>query len=143
VLLRTLSVFSFMGFHSRRHPFSALENAHELVPRQGIGRFFPEWFKNQPWNLVPIPELVRGGRTYSSKAVHLAVHGRSRQLSLAWYERFWYGTPKWFMNLNINLGLRASSTFSKIGDPPENVAIFIEEDGTTTTVDVSTGKVVE
>jgi RHS repeat-associated protein len=82
-----------------------------LQQDQGLGRWFPEWFKNQPWNLVIIDEGVVHGGKYSSKIIHLAIHGKSRRLTLNWVERAIYGTPGWVQWAALNFTLRATTVF--------------------------------
>jgi RHS repeat-associated protein len=84
-----------------------------LQQNQGLGRWFPEWFKNQPWNLVVIDERVIQGQRYSSKILHMAVHGRSRQLTLEWYERLLLGTPDWAQWAALDFTLHATTVFEE------------------------------
>lgn len=52
---------------------------HWLIQRGGFwGKHLPDWIKNQPWNLMPMPQ-----------ARHIRVHGWGG------LRRFWYGTPHW------------------------------------------------
>lgn len=46
------------------------------------GRNVPEWLKNQPWNLMGMP----------NQEFHQALHGLG-EMNFA--ERLWYGTPNW------------------------------------------------
>jgi hypothetical protein len=52
-----------------------------LQQNQGIGRYFSEIIVNQPWNLVPIESGVVNGAKYSSKTIHVAIHGKSKKLT--------------------------------------------------------------
>lgn len=97
-----------------RELFKNQEVHHAILNQnQGIGKWFPEWFKNQPWNFVAVPELVRIGVKHTSKTVHLAIHGISRRLKLEWYERAWYGTPDWVKEVSLYFGLRAETVFEE------------------------------
>ena len=55
---------------------------HWLIPRGGWGSHVPDVIKNQPWNLMPMP----------NQKFHNAVHGWGPDAFNA-AERFWYGTP--------------------------------------------------
>jgi len=97
-----------------RESFKNQEVHHAILNQnQGIGKWFPEWFKNQPWNLRAVPEVVKDGVRYSSKDVHLAIHGKSRKLTLNWIERAWYGTPIWIGEVGAYFGLRAETVFEE------------------------------
>ncbi len=59
---------------------------HWAIPQKGWGEAVPDWIKNQPWNIKPMP----------SAEVHGLVHGPYRKqprYNLA--QRLWYGTPRW------------------------------------------------
>ena len=60
---------------------------HAIFPNNGWGKNLPDWFKNQPFNIKPMP----------SHEIHGRIHGRYKgapQFNLA--QRFWLGTPDWF-----------------------------------------------
>ena len=62
---------------------------HWLIWRNGwVGRHFPNWLKNQPWNLMSI-----------DGDLHIAIHH-----SMNIPQRLWYGTPTWFKAVVSNLG---------------------------------------
>jgi len=64
---------------------------HWLLNRnQGIGKYFSNQIKNQPWNLMNMP----------SKSFHQAVHGVGPN-SFTTFGRFWFGTPTWFKATGI------------------------------------------
>jgi RHS repeat-associated protein len=84
-----------------------------LQQNQGIGVWFPDWFKNQPWNLVVIDSGVVHGARYSSRTIHLAVHGTSKELTLSWIERAAYGTPDWAQWAALNFSMRATTLFEQ------------------------------
>jgi len=68
---------------------------------------FPNWLKNQPWNLIGTP----------SRVFHQALHGVGpRQMTAL--ERVWYGTPSWFKALLPSLAGRGVQTVtpSSTGD---------------------------
>lgn len=59
---------------------------HWAIPQNGRGKNVPDWIKNQPWNIKPMP----------SPEVHLRIHGASGgkpRYNPA--QRYWYGTPAW------------------------------------------------
>jgi RHS repeat-associated protein len=56
---------------------------HWAIPQNTWGSNVPEWFKNQPWNLMPTPNDL----------FHDALHGVGEN-SFNFAERLWYGTPK-------------------------------------------------
>lgn len=45
------------------------------------GRFVPTWFKNQPWNLIPVPD-----------AIHTILHKKGLY---PFIYKMYYGTPQW------------------------------------------------
>ena len=93
---------------------SGTEVHHWLLHQnEGLGRWFPEWFKNQPWNLVVVDGGVVNGTRYSSKTIHLAIHGTSRRLTLEWYERALYGTPEWAQWAALDFSMHASTVFEQ------------------------------
>jgi hypothetical protein len=66
------------------------EGHHWAVPQNEWGKSFPEWFKNQPWNIKPMPEGPAGAE----------MHGRIRhqykgKRRFNVVERYVYGTPTW------------------------------------------------
>ena len=55
---------------------------HWLFERnRGIGKHIPAWIKNQPWNVMQLPE-----------ATHIALDSKE---GLSWFAKMWYGTPAW------------------------------------------------
>jgi RHS repeat-associated protein len=58
---------------------------HWCIPRNGWGESVPNWLKNQPWNVMAMPDA----------AFHDALHGIG---PLGWTlpERLWHGSPLWF-----------------------------------------------
>ena len=65
---------------------SGIEAHHWMIPVGGGGRFFPNWLKNQPWNLVPVPKVVH----------RVGIHGKGRHGGVLNFQEFWAGTPTWF-----------------------------------------------
>lgn len=59
---------------------------HWAIPQSGWGKNVPEWFKNQPWNIKPMPSPEVHGRITGS------YKGKPQFNAL---ERYWYGTPAW------------------------------------------------
>ncbi|GGG59629.1 LamG-like jellyroll fold domain-containing protein [Hymenobacter glacieicola] len=62
---------------------------HWLLHRnQGIGKYAPNWLKNQPWNLMNMPNQL----------FHDALHGVGpNPMNLA--EQLYHGTPRWFKSV--------------------------------------------
>jgi len=60
--------------------------------------------KLKPWNLNPL--MAREEMT--SHQIHIAVHGHGLNPYNA-LGRWWYGTPDWAKNLQINIGGKAAS----------------------------------
>jgi hypothetical protein len=58
---------------------------HWAIPQGEWGRYIPDTIKNQPWNLMNMPD----------RAFHNALHGIGRT-PFSFAERLWYGTPAWF-----------------------------------------------
>lgn len=60
---------------------------HWAIPQnEGVGKYVPDFIKNQPWNIKPMP----------SPKVHGRIHGPyagKPQFNPA--QRYWYGTPAW------------------------------------------------
>lgn len=83
------------------------EAHHWAISQQTIKKYGWHSWANQPWNLKPIPGLG----PYSSKTVHLAVHGRSAQVHFNFARRVWYGTPEWFKAGTISGVGRIPGTF--------------------------------
>jgi RHS repeat-associated protein len=52
---------------------------------EGLGKYVPDWIKNQPWNLMTLPD----------QATHIAIHGKGAQ-AMNIGEQLWFGTPQWF-----------------------------------------------
>jgi len=60
---------------------------HALLERnQGIGKYLPDWFKNQPFNLKPMP---------SAQIHDRMTHAAWGQPQLNFFQRWHYGTPDW------------------------------------------------
>ncbi len=58
---------------------------HWLISQRGrIGKYVPEWIKNQPWNLMPM----------RSPKFHYQVHGWGPD-AFNILGRLWYSTPQW------------------------------------------------
>jgi hypothetical protein len=67
---------------------------HWMLQRnQGLGKYFPNSVKNQPWNLMPMP----------SRAFHQSLHGNG---TMNLVERVWHGTPTWFKSATVSGGGR-------------------------------------
>ena len=75
---------------------------HWAIPRNGWGKDVPDWFKNQPWNLMPM----------ESAELHQAIHGWGE---LGEFGRFWSGTPDWFKALLISEYGRIGNDFRSGG----------------------------
>jgi hypothetical protein len=60
---------------------------HAIFERnQGIGQFLPDWFKNQPFNLKPMP----------SAQIHDRIdHAAWKLPQLNLFQQWHYGTPDW------------------------------------------------
>ncbi|WP_340646007.1 hypothetical protein [Phenylobacterium sp.] len=60
---------------------------HWAIPQnEGWGKAVPDFIKNQPWNIKPMP----------SPQVHGRIHGRyGGQPQFKPAQRYWYGTPAW------------------------------------------------
>jgi hypothetical protein len=110
-----------VGSHTWSATRSWFGRSRALVPNTPVhhafikqsNQWFPEWFKNQPWNLVAIENMTIRGTEYSSQTVHLAIHGTSKQLSLYWYEKLVLGIPGWSQQATLNFSLRSVTLFEK------------------------------
>jgi hypothetical protein len=76
--------------------FKGQEFHHWGIPQGGWGRDVPEWFKNQPWNLMPMP----------NQEFHQALHGLGE---MDFGERLWYGTPDWLRAGAFSVGGREAN----------------------------------
>ncbi len=59
---------------------------HWGIPNKEWGKVVPDWIKNQPWNIKPMP----------SAEVHGLIHGpykKQPRFNLA--QQLWHGTPRW------------------------------------------------
>jgi hypothetical protein len=59
---------------------------HWAIPQGGWGKTVPDWIKNQPWNIKPMPDAVTHWR------IDHRVGSLPRFNPL---ERYWHGTPTW------------------------------------------------
>jgi hypothetical protein len=63
---------------------------HWAIPQNGWGKGVPEWVKNQPWNIKPMPEGPAGAE------MHGRMTGRYKgKPKFNAVERYIYGTPAW------------------------------------------------
>ena len=87
---------------------------HHWLIRQGswFGSKVPEVVKNQPWNLVPIYKTSE----YSSRVLHMAVHGSKATVKLGYAKWFWYGTPQYVKAATLSATFRATTKFEKVGE---------------------------
>jgi RHS repeat-associated protein len=74
------------------------EMHHWAIPQGGWGEAAPDWLKNQPWNLMDMPDAV----------FHDALHGMG-EAPFNFWERGWYGTPDWLKAGVFSLGGREAS----------------------------------
>ncbi|MEJ0027167.1 MAG: LysM peptidoglycan-binding domain-containing protein [Rhizomicrobium sp.] len=58
------------------------EGHHWLIPQNGWGKAWPNWLKNQPWNILSLDDPT-----------HLSVHGQGPN-AYNLLERLFYGTPR-------------------------------------------------
>lgn len=59
---------------------------HWLIPQNRWGKNVPDWIKNQPWNIKPMPDAV----------THWRIDHRVGALPrFNPAQRYWYGTPAW------------------------------------------------
>lgn len=58
-----------------------------LHTNQSIGKYAPDWLKNQLWNLMPM----------ENSGIHKLLHNTRTPI---WY-KFYYGTPQWFKTTEI------------------------------------------
>ncbi len=59
---------------------------HWAIPQNGWGKDVPDFIKNQPWNIKPMPSAEVHGRITGS-------YKGKPQFNAA--QRYWYGTPAW------------------------------------------------
>ncbi len=69
---------------------------HWLIPRNQWGRRVPDWIKNQPWNLMPMP----------SRAWHNAIEGKGPN-AFGPLGRLWHGSPAWARATGISAAGKA------------------------------------
>ena len=63
---------------------------HWAIPQNGWGKNVPEWLKNQPWNIMPMPEGPVGAELHGRMTGKYK--GKPKFNAL---ERYIYGTPTW------------------------------------------------
>lgn len=61
---------------------------HWLIPQKGWGAIVPDVIKNQPWNLMRMPEGIAGD------ILHDAIHGWGDE-AMGLFDRLWHGSPIW------------------------------------------------
>ena len=66
---------------------------HWAIPQNGWGKVWPDWLKNQPWNIKPMPDARIHG------LIHDSYKGEPQFNAL---ERYWHGTPDWWKALNLS-----------------------------------------
>lgn len=72
---------------------------HWLLERnQGIGKYARGWLKNQPWNLMVLPETT--GELRPGWGIHRAIETAWRNGNL--FEWFMIGTPQWFKAASLS-----------------------------------------
>ena len=72
---------------------------HWLLHRnQGIGKYAPDWLKNQPWNLMNM----------ENNYIHSLIHGMQGEDAFNLLEKVYHGTPQWFKAATGSLGGRAA-----------------------------------
>lgn len=75
---------------------------HCFVPQGGWGKYIPNWLKNQPWNLMGMPDA----------AFHQALHDTGRD-PFDLLGRLWNGTPNWLAaGMGSLAGREANWTFN-------------------------------
>jgi RHS repeat-associated protein len=68
--------------------FKGQQFHHWLIPQGGWGELVPNFIKNQPWNLMRMPEGAAGD------LLHDAIHGWGRK-GMRMPGRLWHGSPTW------------------------------------------------
>lgn len=89
---------------------------HWGIPREGWGSNIPDWLKNQPWNIMGVPD----------REFHNALHGVGRN-PFTFGERLWYGTPDWLKAGAFSFGGREANWMFNPGSftaPSDGGAIF-------------------
>jgi hypothetical protein len=80
-----------------RHLEPGQPGHHLFVHQNGEGKVWPDWLKNQPWNIKPMKNAEVHGR------LHHQYNGLPPFKGL---ERYWHGTPDWLKALNASYGAR-------------------------------------
>ncbi|SCY35580.1 RHS repeat-associated core domain-containing protein [Desulfoluna spongiiphila] len=76
---------------------------HWLFHRnQGLGKYVPDVIKNQPWNLMAMPNAI----------FHMSIHGKGKAPFNA-AEKIWHGTPRWFKAMLFSGSVRVANTLRK------------------------------
>lgn len=73
-------------------------NLHHWLFEQGrgLGKYVPDWLKNQPWNLMPVTPRIHREIHYEMNALGVWLHG----------------TPTWTKAAQFSIGGRVSDAFS-------------------------------
>ena len=76
------------------------QEVHHWFFRQNSwwGKRIPDWIKNQPWNLMPMP----------NRALHHGLHASGK---LKWTEKLMYGVPRWAKYATLSI-LGKSATWA-------------------------------
>ncbi len=82
---------------------------HAFIPQGGWGAAFPDWFKNQWWNLKPL-EPWEG---IDMNRWHEMVDGRRPGLN--GFERLWHGSPDWSKAVGGSATMKAATKIGREG----------------------------
>jgi RHS repeat-associated protein len=94
---------------------------HWLIPQGGWGKHIPSWIRDQPWNMMRLPETTAWrGNLLTAKQWHDAIEGKGK-FAMNMAKRLWYGSPGWakpvFSSAAGHAELATESWFGDEGEP--------------------------
>ncbi len=84
---------------------------HWLIPQNQWGKNVPNWLKNQPWNLMPIP----GKNPQAAKRFHDAIEGKGID-AYGLFGRLWHGSPTWAKAVAASYTGKVGNNLANDGD---------------------------
>jgi RHS repeat-associated protein len=88
--------------------FAGQQFHHWLIPQRTWGTVVPDIIKNQPWNLMRMPEGAAGQALHTM--LHGGVTGAGESMNMA--QRLWFGSPGWAKVLTGDMLLRGATQYA-------------------------------
>jgi len=87
--------------------FAGQQFHHWLIPQRTWGTVVPDIIKNQPWNLMRMPEGAAGQALHTM--LHGGVTGAGESMNMG--QRLWFGSPGWAKVLTGDMLMRGATQF--------------------------------